>query len=117
MSINDENRDPPYLSSPYSCLSDIVLSFREVKDVLLSLQVDKAVVPDGLSNRILRETSHVLSFPLCDLLNASLRCCEVPITWKEANVTEVHKKGDSSLPNNYISLLNTTEKVFERLVV
>lgn len=46
MSINDENRDPPYLSSPLSCLNDIVLSPHEVKDVLLSLQVDKAVGPD-----------------------------------------------------------------------
>ncbi|XP_060568897.1 uncharacterized protein LOC132727429, partial [Ruditapes philippinarum] len=119
MSINDENRDPLYLSSPLSCLNDIVLSPHEVKDVLLSLQVDKAVGPDGISNRILREASHELSSPLCDLFNASLRCCKVPITWKEANVTAVHKKGDTSLPNNYrpISLLNTTEKVFERLVL
>jgi hypothetical protein len=118
MSINDENRDPPYLSSPHSCLNDIVLSPHEVKDVLLSLQVDKAVNPDGISNRILREASHELFFPLWDLFNASLRGYEVPITRKKANVTAVYKKGDTSLPNNYgpISHLNTSEKVFERLV-
>jgi hypothetical protein len=36
----------------------------------------------------------------------------------EAHVTAIFKKGDASLPSNYrpISLLNTTEKVFERLI-
>jgi hypothetical protein len=43
MSINDDNRDPSYLSPPDSSLNYIVLIPHEVKDVLLSLQGDKAV--------------------------------------------------------------------------
>jgi hypothetical protein len=58
MSIIDENRETHYLSSPHSCLNDIVLSPHEGKDILLSVQVDIAVGPDSISNRILREASH-----------------------------------------------------------
>jgi hypothetical protein len=63
MSINDDNRDQHYLFPPDSCLNDIVLSPHEVKYVLLSLQGDKTVGPDDISNMILREASHKLSFP------------------------------------------------------
>ena len=41
-----------------------------------------------------------------------------PITYKEANVTPIPKQGDLSIVSNYrpISLLNSENKVFERLV-
>jgi hypothetical protein len=42
----------------------------------------------------------------------------MPPCWKIANVCAVFKKGDPALPSNYrpISLLNTIEKVFERII-
>ncbi|XP_053378589.1 uncharacterized protein LOC128548180 [Mercenaria mercenaria] len=118
--IDDDSREAPDLGSPNSLsfLSDLILRPVEFEDVLKSLQVDKAAGPDGISNRLLREISHELSFPLCKLFNASLQSCTLPSAWKEAHVTAIHKKGDALLPSNYrpVSLLNTTEKVFERLV-
>ena len=42
----------------------------------------------------------------------------VPSEWKHSNVCAIFKKGDPSDPSNYrpISLLNTMEKVFERII-
>ena len=42
----------------------------------------------------------------------------MPDAWKTANVCAVFKKGDPSVASNYrpISLLNTLEKVFERIL-
>ena len=117
--IDDTNTDVPFVpSSNESNINTIVLTPSEVHDVLKSLPIGKAAGPDGICNRVLLEASNELSIPLCKLYNASLSCCKVPTDWKEAHVTAVFKKGDPSLPNNYrpISLLNTLEKVFERLI-
>ena len=52
------------------------------------------------------------------MLNFSLQSGQVPSTWKEANVSPVHKKDDPSIISNYrpISLLNTVGKVMEKIV-
>jgi len=55
---------------------------------------------------------------LCDLFNSCLNTQKMPSCWKIANVCPIFRKGDPSLASNYrpISLLNTTEKVFERIL-
>ena len=54
-------------------LSSIILTPAEIEVVLKSLPVGKAVRPDGISNKILRELSVKLSLPFCSLFNQSLR--------------------------------------------
>ena len=82
------------------------------------MPVGKASGPNGLSNRILKELSHQLASPFCSLFNDSLHKGVVPVSYKEAHVCPVPKKGDLSAVNNYrpISLLNSEDKLFERLV-
>ena len=79
-------------------------------------QTDKASGPGGLSNRILKELSHELSSILRSPFNKSLSLGNFPSSYKDANVTHVHKKGDLSLVSNYrpISLLNSVTKLFEK---
>ncbi|XP_053405093.1 uncharacterized protein LOC128558875 [Mercenaria mercenaria] len=112
--LNDDGKTPPYPTVPpiERQLSSVTLIQNEVKDVLRNLQIGKASGPDGISNRILCEASRQLSGPLCSLFNYSLHSANVPLSWKDANVFPVFKKGDSSLPNNYrpISLLSCVEK-------
>ena len=71
-------------------------------------------------NRILKELSTELSEPLCSFYNLSLRTGihVVPSSYKMGNVCSIFKKDYSSLPSNYrpITLLNSEDKVFERLV-
>ena len=58
------------------------------------------------------------SLPLCTLFNLSLQTGIVPESYKEGNVCSIFKKDDPSLPRNYrpITLLNSEDKVFEKLV-
>ena len=51
----------------------------EVKAILGTLPVDKAVGPDGINNRILRELASELSIPLASLFNQSIHQGEVPM--------------------------------------
>ena len=90
----------------------------EVESVLKTLPLAKATGPNGLSNRILRELSKELSIPYCFLFNQSLRAGIVPSSYKEANVCPVPKKGNLTDVTYYrpISLLNSEDKVLERLV-
>ena len=97
-------------------LSSIILTPAEIEIVLKSLPVGKAVGPDGISNKILRELSVELSLPFCSLFNQSLQTGVFPDCWKISNVCPIPKSGNRSSISNYrpVSLLCTSEKVFER---
>ena len=97
-------------------LSHIVLSLMQWKKCWKHCLLVKRLIL--ISNPILREISSELSFPLCSPFNHSLHKRCVPTSYKEANVTQVPKKGNLSIVSNYqpISLLNSEDKVFERLV-
>ena len=90
----------------------------ETYNVLLSLDVNKSVGPDGISNRMLRDTAYSSSVSLTDIFNYSLKTGIFPSDWKKANVSPIFKKGNRSEVKNYrpISLLSNVSKVFERLV-
>jgi hypothetical protein len=99
-------------------LGDISTTPEEVKNILTSLDSGKAHGGDGVSIRLLKETSDSIKKPLCALLNESFSTSKVPSTWKRANVSPVHKKESRSTVGNYrpISLLSTLAKVQERIV-
>ena len=65
------------------------------------------------SEWILRELAREISVPYCNLFNQSLRTGIAPSQYKEANVCPIPKKGFKLRP---ISLLNSEDKLFERLV-
>ncbi len=98
--------------------SNIHITSEEVISTLKAVPVGKAAGPDGIDNRILREICNELAIPLSDLFNHSLNIGLFPESWKDAHVCAIFKKDDPTLVNNYrpISLLNTLEKVFERIV-
>ena len=86
-----------------------------------SLQFYRAIKPvgsDDVNNRILREIAHELSYPLCSLINQSLRLGIFPDTWKDGLVCPIFKGGDPAFVTNYrpISLLSCLEKVPERII-
>lgn len=103
---------------PGHSLNSVSTSPFEVESVLKSLKLGKATGPDAINNRVLKELSQPLSFPLSDLFNFSLTSGKVPLIWKEANVTPIFKKDDPSVVSNYrpISLLSAVGKVLEKIV-
>lgn len=118
--VDDTNKAVPNIDIYHgnAVLSSIELSPADVYTLLHGLPTSKASGPDGISNRILRETANELSVPLCSIFNYSLSRGAVPRCWKQANVCPIFKAGDPSVPSNYrpISLLSSLSKVLERLV-
>ena len=57
--------------------------------------------PDGISSRFLKEHAEVLAPPLATLFNQSLQEGVVPLDWRRANVSPIHKKGGKSELGNY----------------
>ena len=117
--LDDSNVRLPDLPPPTynTTLNRIVITDLEVKSALQTLKTGKASGPNDLSNRILRELSSELFYPLCCLFNKSLQSGIVPASYKEANVCPIHKKGDRSNVCNCrpISLLNSKIKFWKDL--
>ena len=75
----------------------------------------KASGPDLISPRLLKEGATILSKPLSIIFNRSLLQGYFPT--KDANVTDIYKKADKSMPSNYrpISLLSQIRKAYEKV--
>ena len=101
-----------------SNLSTITFTPADIESVLKALPLGMTTDPDSINNRVLRELATELSIPLCSLFNQSVQTGIFPECWKFANVCPIHKNGDRSVPSNYrpVSLLCTTDKVFERVI-
>ena len=112
VSPDNANNDNAHLNS-------IQISISGVRDVLLGLDVTKAVGPDSLSPRVLRECADILSPSLCGIFNKSLSSGILPSGFKEANIISIHKKEDKESVTNYrpVSLLSCASKVMERCVL
>ncbi|KAF2352420.1 hypothetical protein FHG87_016823 [Trinorchestia longiramus] len=102
----------PHALNTQVILSDGVFTVEEVEEQLSFLNPYKSTGPDGLGARILKETAEVISEPLTNIFNRSLKTGIVPDDWKRANVTPIFKKGNKQIPNNYrpISLTSVIAK-------
>ena len=91
---------------------------QDVIDAISVLQVNKAVGPDFVSHKMLKETIFSVTTHLCFLFNRSLKESLFPTQWKISNVLPLFKKGDSSELSNYrpVSLLSCVGKIMERVV-
>ena len=90
----------------------------EVLQLLLDLDISKAIGADAISSKLLRFAAPGISGSLAVLFNYSLRCGKVPLEWKSALVYPVLKGGNSEDVGNYrpVSVLPIIVKIFERLL-
>ena len=63
-------------------LSKVTATEQDVKDILKSLDVNKATEPDGISPKMLQEAGETIAKPLTRLINMSLSTTQFPETWK-----------------------------------
>ena len=94
------------------------VSTSSVYSLLCALDEKKAVGPDGLSARFLREIAGEITVPLTILFNKSLETGVFPGDWKRCNVTPVHKSGPVDNPGNFrpISVVPMAAKLLEKIV-
>lgn len=97
-------------------LTDIV----EVTELISKLKVKKASGYDNISNIALKNLPNNVLILLTEIFNASLKTHHFPKPWKHSIIKAIYKNGnDPLIPSSYrpISLLTSTSKVFERIIV
>ena len=128
MKINKTFQDvtadlPPLLEQPLSetvVPEKFIISVNDVKKALSKIQVHKAVGPDAIPNRLLRDFAQQLAPPICAIFNSSIQQSYVPAIWRSADVVPLPKKKPlSNLAKDLrpISLTPVLSKTLESFVV
>ena len=69
--------------------------------MMKGLNSSKALGPDELHPRVLKELTVELGPVFAHLFQQSLHKGEIPKEWSLANICPLYKKGDRALPSNY----------------
>jgi len=90
----------------------------EIFNIVHSFQHGKAPGSDNIGPKLLKSCLTAIIDPPTHIFNLSLTTGAVSNCLKIAKVIPVHKKGDTSLVNNYrpISLLSIFDKIREKLM-
>ena len=99
-------------------LCNIIVFEQDVVDIISTLNPNKAVGPNLISNKMLIAVKNEIVLPLSMLFNKSLKLGVFPSDWKMSHVIPLFKKGDNSLVSNYrpVPLLCCISKVLEKIV-
>lgn len=100
-------------------IPNLIITEHGVQKLLANLNPYKAMGPDGISPRILKELSIELAPALTTIFQSSVSSGSVPSDWRDAHVTPIFKKGEQYNPANYrpISLTCVSCKLLEHIVV
>ena len=82
------------------------------------MDVSKAAGIDNLSGKFLKDGAVVLSKPIAEIGNLSIKYSAFPTDCQIAKLRPLFKKGSTTLPKNYrpISLLPLISKIFEKVI-
>ena len=98
-----EHSQVPLLNRKAPFMEDIVVSKEGVTKLLKALNPSKALGPDELHPRVLKELTSELGPVFAHLFQQSIDSGEIPKEWSLANICPLFKKADRSLACNYIS--------------
>ena len=89
-----------------------------IEKILRSTNIRKAAGIDDLSGRFMKDGSRILSKPISELCNFSIKLGSFPDPCKIAKLKPLLKNGSKSNPSNYrpISLLPLISKIIEKLI-
>ena len=94
------------------------VSTSHIYNILDHLNPRRAVGVNGISPRILRLGSPVLTEEVTKLINFCILNRSLPPAWKQARLTPVFKRGIDTDKANYrpVSMLTSLSKVFEKVI-
>ena len=104
--------------------SETVLSFssflhvdkEQILKEIFSLGLSKASQDTDIPRKIIKDNADISSDFLLSGFNNSIRISIFPSSFKQAIITQVFKRGDKSLKENYrpVNILPNISKIFER---
>ena len=106
-------------SQEFPDIADVRFTVNGVKKLLENLDPSKAVGPDEIPPRVLKELASDIAPVLTEIFNRSYQTGVMPDDWRKANVVPAYKKGKKVLAVNYrpISLTCICCKLFEHVMV
>ena len=118
-SVDDSHATlPPFTDLTDRVLSNIIITEQEIKDIIGTLDTNKASGSDSISNKMIKNASGAIAIPLCIILNSSLFEEIFPDILKLSNLVSLFKQGEKAMPSNYrpVVLLSNFGKVLERII-
>ena len=114
----NDHSEVPFLSRSAPFTDNIVVSDESVTKLLKGLNPSKALGPDELHPRVLKELATELGPVFAHLFKKSLDTGEIPKEWSHANICPLYKKVDRVLACNYrpVSLTCVPCKLLEHIV-
>ena len=99
-------------------MNNIHVGVEGVHKLLCDLDPHKAPGPDAIPARTLKLAAEELAPVLTLIFQKSLDTGEIPLLWRQANITPIFKKGDRTLPANYrpVSLTSICSKILEHII-
>ena len=88
----------------YPPISKLNITTEGIQKLLENLNPNKAMGPERLHPRVLKETARAVAPILQIIFSKSLENSEVPDDWKQANISPFFKKGERYCPSNYRSV-------------
>ena len=101
MFTKSEHSQVPLLDRSAPFMEDIVVTKEGLTKLLKGLNPSKALGPDELHPRVLKELATELGPVFAHLFQQSIDKGEIPKEWSLANICPLFKKGDRSLACNY----------------
>ena len=109
---------PPIKHVLCNQLNSLVFTKEDIKEKIKNLKPASAPGNDEITVKQIQVMSHLLCKPLEIIFNKSIESGIVPLSWREANVTPIFKKGDKSIASNYrpVSLTSICGKIMESII-
>ncbi len=108
----------PEKSDPLPTMPDITVTVPGVIKLMEKLNPSKAIGPDEISTRILKDHREILGPVLAKIFQKSLTGGGIPADWRNANIVPIFKKGNKHSPSNYrpVSLTSVSCKMLEHII-
>ena len=89
-----------------------------ISDLLKNCDTNKAAGIDNLSGRFLKDGADILTIPITQLCNLSIKLSHFPKDCKVAKLKPLYKKGTKTDPKNFrpISLLPIVSKIIGKVI-